>query len=51
MTFGYNAYVRVNNTVDGLDTPVSVLIHSLKVEREVRRPSPVGVHLTDIAWR
>lgn len=51
MTFGYNAYVWVDNTVDVLDTPVSVLIHSLKVERDARRPSPVGVHLTEIAWR
>lgn len=38
MTFGYHANVWVNNTVDGLDTPVSDLIHSLKVEREVGNP-------------
>lgn len=36
MTFGYHANIWVNSTVDGLDTPVSDLIHSLKVEREVR---------------
>ena len=36
MTYGYNANVWVNHTIDGLDTPVSDLIHSLKVEREVR---------------
>ena len=37
MTFGYHANIWVNNTVDGLETPVSDLIHSLKVERDVRQ--------------
>jgi len=35
MTFGYHANIWVNHTIDGLDTPVFDLIHSLKVEREV----------------
>ena len=35
MNFGYYANILIKNTADGLDTPVSDLIHSLKVEREV----------------
>ncbi|KAK3167556.1 hypothetical protein OEA41_010683 [Lepraria neglecta] len=35
MNFGYHANIWINNTADGFDTPVSDLIHSLKVVREV----------------
>lgn len=36
MTYGYHANLWVNSTVGGLDEPVNDLIHSLKIEREVR---------------
>ncbi|KAL6719552.1 hypothetical protein ACLMJK_003794 [Lecanora helva] len=34
MTFGYHANIWINSTIDGLESPVADLIHSLKVERD-----------------
>lgn len=34
MTFGYNANIWTNATIDGIDAPVSDLVHSLKLERQ-----------------